>query len=104
MAKHYMPPIESIHLAQKVAEAMWSAATSEDRSIASSNAATYKALERALLTTLREVYHLTPLTAQKVRDLLAEYGPHDSLNDNGLRGVQSYVQFARTHNRNQYHY
>lgn len=104
MPAQYTPPQASILIAQRMAEAMWAVATSEDHSIAYCRSATYLAVERALLATLREVYHLTPLTARKVRDLLAEYGPLDSLSGTTGWDIASYVQFARTHNRNQYHY
>ena len=42
--------------------------------------------------------------AGRVRDLLAEYGPDDSLTGTTGRGVYSYVQFAKANSRRDYHY
>jgi hypothetical protein len=100
----HTPPQQSIRMAQAAAEAFWLAATSNDHSLAMWDSPAYKALQRAFVTTTREVYHLTAGTTAKVLCLLSEYGPHDSLSGTTGSGVFSYVQFARSHNRNQYHY
>lgn len=53
---------------------------------------------------MREAYGVSALIAGRVRDLLAEYGPDDSLTGTTGRGVYSYVQFARANSRRDYHY
>ena len=82
-------------ICQLTAEALWHAATSENHTVARYDSATYRALERAFVTSVREVYGLSALKATRVRDLLAEFGPNDGAVGTTGYGVQSYVQYAR---------
>lgn len=82
-------------LCQAIADALWQAATSENHEIAGYRSATYQGLQRAFVAAIREVYHLGPVRANKVRDLLAEYGPDDSLQGTTGRGIASYVQYVK---------
>lgn len=82
---------------QSIASALWNVATSEDRRLSSGDSRTYRHLEIALIDAIRVVYHVNRKRANQVRDLLAEYGPDDSLYGTEGRGIASYVQFALQH-------
>lgn len=64
--------------AAKIAQAAWNThhmiACSDDTDICSWNAPTYMASQRLLLATLRQVYGLTKLKAQRVYDVLIDSG------------------------------
>lgn len=81
-------------LAQQAAELLWSCAISDDSAIAYYRSPVYQAAEAAFTWAVREAYSLTDIQAMAVRDLLAEYGPDDSLTGTTGRGVASYVQAA----------
>lgn len=88
---------------QKIAEALWAAATSENRNIAWGRGTVYRALELALEDALFHVYDIGGRTADHVRDLLSELGPNDGAYGTGnLWGVESYVLFA-IENPDEYH-
>lgn len=91
-------------LAQRMAEMMWKVATAEDHAIAWSRCPLYKHQEQAFMATVQVAYGCSRLIARRVRDLLSEYGPDDSLQGTTGRGVYSYVQFARANSRSEYHY
>jgi hypothetical protein len=87
---------------QSAAETLWSVATSEDRAIASSSSTVYRLAERTLVAALRAEYRLSQLMATRVRDLLAEYGPHDNLmwvrwdhEGRAASGIESYVLYVK---------
>lgn len=83
-------------LCQQMAETMHAIATSENHAIAWSRSPVYRHADIAFRAAVQAAYHVSPLVAQRVRDLLAEYGPHDSLRGtHGKQGVASYVQHAR---------
>lgn len=84
-------------ICQAAAEALWNAATSERYDIAWCRSPLYKQLERAFVTSVRLVYGLGAIRAGQVRELLAEYGPDDSLTGTNGRGVASYVEFVKAH-------
>lgn len=88
-------------ICQLSAEALWQAATSENPIAWARNPA-YRALERAFVASVREVYGMGAARASKVRDLLAEYGPHDSLSGTSARGIASYVQYVKAHRGRQF--
>jgi hypothetical protein len=81
---------------QLAAEALWTAATSDDPGISGSWNASYKALERAFVLSVRAVYGLSALKANRVRDLLAELGPDDGAVGTSGWGVASYVEYVKT--------
>jgi len=83
-------------LVQQIAEAYWAAATSENRDMAFYQSPTYNGLKNALIGSIATAYHMPRRRARAVRNLVAEYGPHDSLQGTsaGSRGVRSYVEFA----------
>lgn len=64
--------------AAKIAQAAWNThymiACSDDADICSWNTPTYIASQRLLLATLRQVYGLTKLKAQRVYDVLIDSG------------------------------
>lgn len=84
-------------LVQTIAVALWEAATSDNREISTYNTIIYRSLERALIESIKTVYHVGPTRARKVRDLLAEYGPDDSLQGTNGRGIVSYVEYVKNH-------
>jgi len=94
LRKPATPTTHDAALAQAVAETYWRAATSENNDVAWCGTATYQTLTRALIVTVQAVYQITPHMAHKVRDLVSEYGPHDSLVGTSGRGVASYVEYA----------
>lgn len=81
-------------LAQTMAEALWAVATSENNAIARYDSPTYRHAEQAFIASVQTVYGITRDRARRVRDLLCEYGPDDSLTGTIGRGVSSYVQFT----------
>lgn len=81
---------------QLAAEALWQAATSENINLAWSRSPAYVALERAFIVSVRTVYGLGERRAGRVRELLAEYGPDDSLSGTSERGIASYVSYVLT--------
>jgi hypothetical protein len=83
-------------IVQLAGEALWQVATSDDSSIARFDSNVYRATEKAFIAAVRVVYGLGAQRARRVRDLLAEYGPHDSLTGTDTRGVQSYVDYVMT--------
>lgn len=84
---------------QQIAEALWNIATSENKEFATYNTTVYRSLETALKAALKVHYKLNRKRANQVRDLLAEYGPYDSLSGtkSGSRGIESYVEYALQH-------
>jgi hypothetical protein len=91
------PTEHDAKVCQRAAEALWQAATSDVRDIAWCRSPVYVALDRAFKISLRSVYGLKPARVNQVSDLLAEYGPDDSLTDTRGRGVASYVEYALAH-------
>ncbi len=79
-------------IAQQAAEYLWACATSEDHGVAWCRSPVYQAAEAAFTSAAKLAYGLTAAEADALRDLLAEYGPHDSMQDTTGRGVFSYVQ------------
>jgi hypothetical protein len=84
------------HVAQKAGELLWAVATSERGEISNCDSAVYRAAERAFITSVRVVYGLGAQRTRRVRDLLAEYGPYDSLAPGTGYGVYSYVAYVMT--------
>lgn len=80
---------------QLAGELLWRLATSERYELAWSRSEPYRAAERAFLACVRAEYDLGRVRAGEVRNLLAEYGPHDSLVGTSSRGIASYVQFVK---------
>jgi hypothetical protein len=78
--------------AQTAAETFWKIATSEDVNICSSDSPVYLTAERELLRAVRDEHNVSLKIAKRVRQLLAEHGPDDSLDGTyGHRGITSYV-------------
>lgn len=84
-------------ICQAAAEALYAAATSDNHEIASSDAGIYRTLERAFIASVRTVYGLSDLKARRVRDMLAELGPHDGGAGTAGWGIASYVEYVMTH-------
>lgn len=82
-------------LAQRMAETMWAIATSTNHAIAVYSTPVYLHMEQAFLSAVQVAYSCSRLTARRVRDLLAEYGPDESLQGTSGSGVWSYVRFAQ---------
>lgn len=82
-------------LCQKIAESLWEAGTSDNNDIAGYRTTIYRNLERAFTECVRVVYGLGATRAGQVRELLSEYGPHDSLQGTNGRGIASYVEFVK---------
>jgi len=81
---------------QKIAEVYWSVATSNNNALASYQSRTYKAANNALVAAIAEVYQLPNKKARQVRNLVSEYGPHESLVETGhTTGVRSFVEAVR---------
>lgn len=89
-------------IAQKAAEYLWACAISENQMISRYDSPTYRAAERNFLTAVREVYGLGQRRAERVRNLLAEYGPNDSLQGTTGIGVYSYVSWVMTNRPGKY--
>jgi hypothetical protein len=89
-------------IAQRAAEYMWTVATSDDHNVAAWNCDVYATAERALLAAIRLAYGLGATRAKYVRNLLAEYGPDDSLTGTTGRGIESYVQYVLAHRGEQF--
>jgi hypothetical protein len=81
-------------IAQQAAELLWACATSEDHAVAWCRSPVYQAAEQAFLSAAKQAYGLTGPEADALRDLLSEYGPHDSLQGTTGHGVFSYAQEA----------
>jgi hypothetical protein len=91
-------------LAQRQAEMMWKVATAEDHAITWYKSPVYRHQELAFMATVQIAYGCSRMIAHRVRSLLSEYGPDDSLQGTTGRGIYSYVQFARANSRSDYHY
>src|SRR3954454_24739845 len=81
-------------VAQALAERMWAVATSEDHEAAWCRGDIYRTADSELHGALMTAYGITDQAADRVRALLSEYGPDDSLQGTTGRGIASYVQFA----------
>lgn len=82
-------------LAQRMAEQVYAIATCENHDIAWSRSPVYRHMDLAFRAAVQVAYSVTPLTAGRVRDLLSQYGPDDSLQGTTGHGVFSYVQAAK---------
>jgi hypothetical protein len=83
-------------IAQQAAELLWAIATSEDSAVARCASGPYRAAELAFSTAVIVAYGLDAAEAAEVRDLLAEYGPHEAImTGTSDRGIYCYVQLAR---------
>lgn len=76
-----------VQVVETIWAAYYAAATSESNRVASSRGMTYTAMRRAFLASVREVYELSPLKAQRVYDVLLDGGGT----------VQDAVIYVRTH-------
>lgn len=95
---------EDREFCQQLAEALWLAATSENHEIAAYDSPVYRHLGNAFVSAVRITYGLSEMKARRVRALLAEYGPHDSLTGTSGWGIDSYAQFADENSANDYSY
>jgi hypothetical protein len=78
--------------AQGAADTFWKIATSDDPAIASFDSPIYLAAEKTLIQAIRSEHEVSLKIARVVRQILAEYGPDDSLDGTyGHRGITSYV-------------
>jgi hypothetical protein len=91
-------------LAQQLAEAYWAVATSDNHAIAWYRGPVYRHMTLALVAAVREAYGLPDLMARRVRDLLSEYGPGDSLRGTTGTGIASYAQFVTSPESRGYRY
>lgn len=89
---------------QRLAEQYWAAATSDNHGIAWYRSPVYKHLAQAFIASVEVTYGVSRTIAARVRCLLAEYGPDDSLTGTSGRGVASYVEFARDNSSRRYVY
>jgi hypothetical protein len=87
--------MDKISPSQLAAHTLWACATSDDRNLASYDSKAYRSAERAFVAIVRTEYGLSALMAGRVRNLLAEYGPRDSLIGTTGHGVASYVQYVK---------
>lgn len=90
--------------AQQMAEMMWKTATSENHAIARYDQPAYRHMDLAFRAAVKAAYGTSDLIAGRVRDLMAEYGPDDSLTGTAGRGIASYVEFAKANSSRDYHY
>jgi hypothetical protein len=78
-------------LAEWAARILWSFAISEDHALASSRGAAYQAAETTFAAAYRAAYPGdSEDVVSRVRDILAELGPHDGYRDMPGYGIASY--------------